>query len=250
MDELELDAELIRDGRSKGLRRTRIGPAAGLRYGARRWFVNALAACATFLTVQIVANVASADPAEIRILALGDSLMAGYGLEPGEGFTHQLESKLRAKGIKARVLNGGVSGDTTAGGLARLDWALGDKPDVAIVELGANDMLRGLDPKAAESNLDKILARLKRESIPTLLAGMRSFSNWGPEYAARFEKIFPTLAERHGADLYPFFLEGVIQVPALNLQDGMHPNARGVSVIVERILPQVERLIAAARKAG
>jgi len=224
--------------------------AADLRYGACAWFVNVLTIALMVLSLVLAPNPAAADPAEIRVLALGDSLTAGYGLPAGQGFADQLERALRAKGVKARVLNAGVSGDTTAGGLARLDWALGDKPDVAIVELGANDMLRGLDPKAAESNLDKILGRLKRAGVPALLAGMRSLTNWGADYAERFEKIYPSLAARYGIELYPFFLEGVIQVPALMLQDGLHPNARGISVIVERILPQVERLIAAQRKAG
>lgn len=221
-----------------------------MRYGARAWFVNALAIGLTLISLVSAPDSAAAGPAEIRVLALGDSLTAGYGLPPGQGFADQLERALRAKGIEARVLNGGVSGDTTAGGLARLDWALADKPDVAIVELGANDMLRGLDPQAAEKNLDRILARLKSAGVPALLAGMRSLTNWGADYANRFERIYPDLARRYGIDLYPFFLEGVIQVPALMLQDGLHPNTRGVSVIVARILPQVERLIAAARKAG
>lgn len=186
----------------------------------------------------------------IRILALGDSLTAGYGLGAAEGLTAQLERALKAKGLDARVLNAGVSGDTTAGGLARVDWALGDKPSVAIVALGANDMLRGLDPAKTEQNLDGILTKLKAANVPVLLLGMRAAPNMGRDYGERFDAIYPALAKRHGVLLYPFFLDGVAAEPRLNLPDGIHPNAAGVAVIVERLTPYVEKLVAAPRTAG
>ncbi len=207
-----------------------------LRYGLAAALVNAVPAAAAL--------------AETRILALGDSLTAGYGLPAGEGFTGQLERALKARGLEVRVLNAGVSGDTTAGGLARLDWALGDRPDAAIVALGANDMLRGLDPARAEQNLGAILGKLKALGVPVLLAGMRAAPNLGREYAERFDAIYPALARQYGAQLYPFFLEGVAAVPGLNQPDGIHPTAEGVAEMVRRILPHVEQLVARARRAG
>ncbi|MCS6890945.1 MAG: arylesterase [Rhodovarius sp.] len=180
----------------------------------------------------------------LRLLALGDSLTAGFGLPPGQGFVPQLERALAARGRQVRVLDGGVSGDTTAGGLARLDWALADRPDAAIVALGGNDGLRGLPPAATRANLAAILDRLAAAGIPTLLAGMLAPPNLGAEYGREFAAVFADLAaERPGVLLYPFFLEGVAAVPALNQPDGIHPNARGVAVMVERILPLVERLL-------
>jgi acyl-CoA thioesterase-1 len=181
----------------------------------------------------------------IRILALGDSLTAGLGLSEADAFPTQLEAALKAQGYDVRVLNAGVSGDTTAGGLDRLDWALADKPDLALVELGANDMLRGVDPTAVRTNLDKILARLGDAKIPTLLAGMLAAPNLGPAYGAAFDAIYPDLAKAHGVPLYPFFLDGVAAQAALNQADGMHPNAAGVKVIVDRITPAVVALIKA-----
>jgi acyl-CoA thioesterase-1 len=179
----------------------------------------------------------------VRLLALGDSLTAGYGLGEGQGFVPQLEKALRAKGYDVTVINAGVSGDTTAGGLSRLDWALGDKPDAALVELGANDMLRGLDPAAARANLDAILTKLKERNIPTLLAGIYASASYGRAYTERFDAIYPELAAKHGVPLYPFFLDGVATDAAMNQGDGIHPNAAGVKVIVERILPYVTRLL-------
>lgn len=207
--------------------------------GAARRLFNAalLALCA------VAALPCPAQAGPIRILALGDSLTAGYGLDGADGFVPQLQAALRAQGHDVTVLDGGVSGDTTAGGLDRLDWALADKPDLAIVELGANDMLRGIDPATTRANLDRILARLGQEKIPTLLAGMRAAPNLGPAYAASFDPIFPDLARAHGVALYPFFLDGVATVTALNQGDGMHPNAAGVKLIVERITPAVIDLI-------
>ncbi|HTH17883.1 MAG TPA: arylesterase [Magnetospirillum sp.] len=179
----------------------------------------------------------------LRILALGDSLTAGYGVAAGDAFPVQLERVLRQAGYDVTVLNAGVSGDTTAGGKARLDWALADKPNVAIVELGANDGLRGLDPTQAERNLDAILTRLKAEHVRVLLAGMLAPPNYGPDYAASFAAIFPRLAERHGVALYPFFLDGVARDPRLNQPDGLHPNRDGVAEIVRRILPTVKQML-------
>jgi acyl-CoA thioesterase-1 len=181
--------------------------------------------------------------AETRILALGDSLTAGYGLPAGQGFAPQLERALKARGHDVRVIDAGVSGDTTAGGLARLDWSLGDSPQVVIVELGANDALRGLDPDQAHRNLDAILTRLKQDDIRVLLAGMVAPANWGPDYGERFNAIYGKLARKHGVALYPFFLDGVAKDPRLNLPDGLHPTAEGVGLIVERILPHVEQVI-------
>lgn len=185
---------------------------------------------------------APAAAADKLVLAFGDSLTAGYGLGPTQSFPVRLEAALRRGGIPARVHNAGVSGDTSAGGRARLAWVLrglGRKPDLAIVELGANDMLRGLDPAQNRANLDAILAELKRQGVPTILAGMRAAPNLGRAYAANFEGTYPALARKHGARLYPFFLEGVAANRSLLLADGMHPNARGVDVIVRGILPVV-----------
>lgn len=160
----------------------------------------------------------------------------------------QLEAALRAKGLKATVINAGVSGDTTAGGKARLGWSLADKPHVAIVALGANDGLRGLDPAGTRANLDAILKQLNAKGIPVLLAGMYAPPNLGPGYGKDFNAIFPDLAKKYDTVYYPFFLDGVAVQPKLNQRDGIHPNADGVAVIVKRIAPYVERLIARAAK--
>ncbi len=177
-------------------------------------------------------------------MAFGDSLTHGYGLVDGETFPEQLEAALRARDHNVTVINSGNSGDTTASGRARLDWALADQPDAVIVELGANDGLRGLDPAQTYENLDAILTRLKGDSIPILLAGMLAPRNLGQEYAAEFDSVYPRLAEKHAVDLYAFFLDGVALEADLNQRDGIHPNKAGVAVIVERILPQVEALLA------
>ncbi|WP_043745626.1 arylesterase [Paramagnetospirillum magneticum] len=178
-----------------------------------------------------------------RILALGDSLTAGYGLAPEEAFPAQLERVLRAEGRDVTVINAGVSGDTTAGGKARLDWALGAKPHLAILELGANDGLRGLDPKLTHANLDAILKRLTAAGIPVLLAGMLAPPNYGKAFEAEFKAVFARLAAEHDVVFYPFFLDGVAGDRGLCLPDGLHPNAKGVGVIVGRILPSVRRLL-------
>ncbi len=185
----------------------------------------------------------AADPGPATILAFGDSLVHGYGLANGETFPEQLERALGQAGQRVRVLNGGNSGDTTAAGLARLDWALMDRPDLAIVEFGANDGLRGIEPSETYTNLDAILGRLRAEGVPVLLAGMLAPRNLGADYAREFDAVYPALAEAHGVAFYPFFLDGVALEPGLNQDDGIHPNAAGVAVIVERILPQVLRLL-------
>lgn len=191
---------------------------------------------------------AAQDP--IRLMAFGDSLVAGFGLAANNAFPARLEAALRREGYRVEVINAGVSGDTTAGGAARIDWALGDDPDLVLLELGANDALRGIDPEEVRDNLDYILQRLKEERIPVLLAGMYAPANWGAEYVEAFNRIYPELAEEYGVPLYPFFLEGVATDPSLNQGDGIHPNAAGVAVIVENIMPYVIRVIEQAGLAG
>jgi len=185
---------------------------------------------------------APAMAADRLVLAFGDSLTAGYGLGPKQSFPARLEATLRQGGVPVRVHNAGVSGDTSAAGRARLAWVLrglGRKPDLAIVELGANDMLRGLKPGETRANLDAILAELKRQNVPTILAGMRAAPNLGRAYATALEGMYPALARKYGAKLYPFFLDGVAANRTLLLGDGMHPNARGVDVIVRGMTPIV-----------
>lgn len=182
--------------------------------------------------------------AETRLMVLGDSLVAGYGLPPGQGFPAQLQRDLTSAGRQVTVLDAGVSGDTTAGGLARLDWSLADDPQAVIIVLGGNDMLRGLPPEAARDNLEAIVTRLREREVEVLLAGMMAPRNMGPSYIAAFDAIYPRLAEIHDIEFYPFFLEGVALEPSLNLDDGLHPNEAGIAEITRRILPSVERLLA------
>jgi acyl-CoA thioesterase-1 len=191
-----------------------------------------------------------ASAAEITLVAFGDSLTAGYGVDAGASFPVRLEAALRARGHEVKVINAGVSGDTSAAGLARLDWAIGPEADAVIVELGANDALRGLAPSETRANLDAIVGGIAANGLPVLVAGMLAPRNLGAEYAAEFDPLFAEVAARHGAAFYPFFLDGVATVSALNQRDGMHPNADGVDVIVERMLPSVEGLIAAVEDAG
>ena len=181
----------------------------------------------------------------LQLVVLGDSLAAGYGLAAGDGFTDKLQAALRARGHEVAVANAGVSGDTSSGGLSRLDWSVPDGTDLVILELGANDMLRGILPDITQKNLDAMLERLKARDIAVLLVGMRAAPNLGADYGRAFDGIYPRLAERHGVPLYPFFLDGVAGDAALNLPDGMHPNAAGIDLIVERILPAVEKALAA-----
>ena len=191
----------------------------------------------------------NADPAPrtVRIMALGDSLTAGYGLPHDQGFVAQLQAALDRAGARATVLDAGVSGDTSAGGLARLDWALGDHPDAAILELGANDGLRGLDPGQMERNLGAILDRLSARHIPVLLSGMYAPPNLGPAYGQAFRGVFDRLSRRPGLLYDPFFLEGVAGNHALNQGDGIHPSPPGVAIIVRRLTPLVQRLADEAR---
>lgn len=185
---------------------------------------------------------APAQAAGPLIWALGDSLTAGYGLPPSQGFTVRLEQALRKAGVPATVKNGGIAGDTASQGRARLAWGLrglGVKPNLVIVELGANDMLRGMPPSAVEQNLDLILAELKRRQIRVLLVGMKAAPNLGADYAKAFDTLYPRLARKYGYRLYPFFLDGVAGKPALIQADGKHPDAQGVDIIVGRMLPTV-----------
>ncbi len=184
----------------------------------------------------------------VKVVALGDSLTAGYGLPDKDGFVPQLQEGLAAKGVAAEIENAGVSGDTASDGLARLDWSVQPGTYAVILELGANDMLRGLSPEVTRKALDTILARLTERHIVVLFCGMRAAPNFGPEYVAAFERIYPELAEKYGVSFYPFFLDGVAADPKLIQHDGLHPNAAGVKVIVQRILPKVEDLISRVRE--
>jgi acyl-CoA thioesterase-1 len=195
-----------------------------------------------------VAMAADEAAAPIRIVAFGDSLTAGYLLKPSEAFPVQLAEALKAKGYAVDVANAGVSGDTTANGLERFDWAVPEGTEAVILELGANDGLRGVDPARTRDNLDKILTQLRARNIDVLVAGMLAPKNWGKEYEARFASIFSELAAKHGALLYPFFLDGVAFDAKLNLQDGLHPTGPGIGVIVERMMPKVEELIGRVRE--
>ncbi|AHB47318.1 hydrolase GDSL [Hyphomicrobium nitrativorans NL23] len=183
------------------------------------------------------------DARPIRIVAFGDSLTAGYQLKQDQAFPIQLAAALKAKGHAVDVVNAGVSGDTTAAGLARFDWAVPDDTEAVILALGANDALRGIDPDVARHNLDQILTKLRERNIDVLIAGMPPPKNWGKDYEDRFGAMYADLAETHGALLYPFFLDGVALDPKLNLADGMHPTGEGIGIIVEKILPDVEELI-------
>ena len=198
------------------------------------------------LSTVLLAVMVSAGPAvaaPVKILALGTSLTQGYGLPPGTEFTVQLQAALKRDGIDAVITNAGVSGDTSAGGLARLDWSLDDHPDAVILELGGNDMLRGIAPAETEKNLRAILDKLKAAHIRVLLTGMHAQHNLGAEYVKEFDGIYPRLAKDYPVIFYPFILDGVALNPRLNQADGMHPNPAGVKIIVARMLPYVEKLV-------
>jgi len=207
----------------------------------------AIAAGVAALTLVSVAAQPGSVSRPVKIVALGDSLTAGFGLPADAAFPARLESALAQKPIAATIVNAGVSGDTTADGLARLDWSVPDDTDAVILELGANDALRGIDPAHTRANLDAIMRRLAARRLPVLLAGMRAPPNMGADYTKAFDPIYPALADTYGAVFYPFFLDGVAADPKLNQGDGIHPSAAGVDVIVARMLPKVEDLIARVR---
>jgi len=202
---------------------------------------------ALWLGVAGLSSAARADQDETIIVALGDSLMAGYGLPIEQSFPAQLETALRKRGHKVRVVNAGVSGDTTTAALRRLDWALSGDTDAVILELGGNDALQGLPPEATKAALSDILQRLEAKGLPVLLAGMEAPRNMGKEYVNAFGAIYPDLAARHSVLLYPFFLEGAALNAGLMQKDGIHPNGKGVTVIVDNILPKVEALLVASQ---
>lgn len=214
------------------------------------WLLAFATAAIAFLAAQALAAQGEArrDKNEIVILAFGDSLTAGLHIPPDKAFPAQLQAALREKGYPVRVLNSGVSGDTAADGLARLEWSLAEEADGAIVELGANDALRGIDPKITERALGEILSALKDKHIEVLLAGMEAPRNWGQDYDDAFRAMYPRLAQEYGALFYPFFLKDVATVQGLNLADGLHPTPEGVALIVRNILPEAEKLIARIRE--
>lgn len=178
-----------------------------------------------------------------KIVVLGDSLVAGYQLPPGEGFPEQLQKTLSARSVNVVITGAGVSGDTTSGGLSRLDWSVPEGTSGVVLELGANDAMRGLPFKLAQKNLDAMIARLKQRGVAVLLVGMRAPPNMGEDYQQGFDAIYPALAAKYKVPLYPFFLDGVAANPALNLSDGIHPNQAGIAIMIKRILPHVELFI-------
>ncbi|MBD2748300.1 arylesterase [Microvirga sp. BT688] len=208
-------------------------------------FMTIIFACAAALAAMIAPLPESqAQGQPIRLVALGDSLSAGYGLPQEAAFPVALERALKAKGYRVEVANAGVSGDTSSGGLDRLDWSVPDGTHGVILELGANDMLRGLDPALTRKNIDTIVERLKARNIPVMLAGMYASRNLGPDYVQKFDSLYPDIAKKHDLVLYPFFLDGVAGERSLNLPDGLHPTAKGIEIIVARILPTVESFLA------
>jgi len=202
----------------------------------------------TGLVASTTSPAAAQDGTPLKIVAFGDSLTAGYGLPAQDAFPAKLQAALKAKGHNVEIENAGVSGDTASGGLSRLDWSIPDGTDAVIVELGANDMLRGVDPQVTRQALDEILARLTARNIAVLFCGMRAAPNMGADFARAFESIFAELAKKYDVIFYPFFLDGVAAQAKLALRDGVHPNAAGVDIIVANIVPKAEELIARARK--
>ncbi|MGQ4273636.1 arylesterase [Terrihabitans sp. B22-R8] len=218
----------------------KVSPSRQSRYGGRavRIVAALVAVCLAVITFPEAAMART-----LKLVAFGDSLTAGYGLAPAEAFPNVLERSLKSRGHDVVVANAGVSGDTVAAGLARLDWSIPGGTDGVILELGANDALRGQDPAATKAGLVKILDRLKARNIPVLIAGMYAPRNLGAAYTGAFDAIYPDLAKQYGHPLYPFFLDGVVGEARLNLQDGIHPTAEGVRLIVDRITPSVEDFI-------
>ena len=210
--------------------------------------VQAFVLAAAFGGFVAGAPAAGAGEAPVKIVALGDSLTAGFELPAGAAFPVRLERALKGKGHAVEIANAGVSGDTASGGLARLDWSVPEGTDAVIVELGANDMLRGLDPKVTQRALEEIVRRLSDRRVAVLIAGMRAIPNLGIDYVQGFETIYPEIAAKYGVLLYPFFLEGVAGDAKLNQRDGLHPTAAGVDVIVNGILPKAEELLARVRQ--
>jgi acyl-CoA thioesterase-1 len=207
-------------------------------------FMTIIFACAAALAIMaapLSAPLAQSRP--LHLVALGDSLTAGYGLPQEAAFPMVLERALKSKGYRVEITNAGVSGDTSSGGLDRLDWSVPDGTDGVIVELGANDMLRGLDPSLTRQSIGAIVERLRARNIPVMLAGMYASRNLGPDYVQKFDSLYPDIAKKHDLVLYPFFLDGVAGERSLNLPDGLHPTAKGVEIIVERILPTVESFL-------
>ncbi|KLK92087.1 GDSL family lipase [Microvirga vignae] len=203
-------------------------------------FMTIIFACAAALAAMIAPSTAPARDGTLRLVALGDSLTAGYGLPQEAAFPVALEKALKAKGYKVEIANAGVSGDTSSGGLDRLDWSIPDGTDGVIVELGANDMLRGLDPAVTRRSIETIVERLKAKNIPVMLAGMYASRNLGQDYVQKFDTIYSDIAKKYDLVLYPFFLDGVAGERSLSLPDGLHPTVKGVEIIVDRILPTVE----------
>ena len=205
-------------------------------YGRFAALVNSL-----LLVILLVSGSANAQSAPIKIAVLGDSLAAGYGVTPEQAFPARLEALLKARGRKVTVLNQGVSGDTTAGGLDRIDWMLADKPDIVLVELGGNDALRGLDPATTEKNLAAIVEKLQAAHVTVWLAGMMAPRNLGSDYVTAFDGLYKRIADKYKVPLYPFILDGVAQDPALNQADGLHPNPKGAQIVADRLLPFVTK---------
>jgi acyl-CoA thioesterase I len=209
------------------------------RYGAEAMLFKAMIR-GLFVIGWITAAIGFSRAEPMRIVAFGDSLSAGYELPENEGFPKQLEAALKAKGLDVIVENSAVSGDTSSGGLERLDWSIADGTTLVVIELGANDALRGIDPALTRSNMDAMITRLKARNIKVVLAGMLAPPNMGEAYAKPFNAIYPDLATQYDISLYPFFMDGVITKSDLKLSDGLHPNAKGVAVIVSGILPVIE----------
>jgi len=205
------------------------------------YYILASFAFALMLTAPAHADLNACDGK--KLVVFGDSLVAGYGLEPGAAYPEQLDKKLKEKGIQLEVINAGVSGDTTSSGLARLDWSVGENANAVVLELGANDALRGISPEVTEKNLDAMISKFKSKNIEVLLVGMMAPPNMGPSYGEAFNSIYAKLAKKHNIDLYPFFLDGVVADAKLNQPDGIHPTKEGIAIIIEKSMPAVIKLL-------